>query len=120
MTFKFVPVNTLKKVIKVEIPGDFGKATKADFEATFKRLPVSQARDLIKQIQEKSADEDKVLRDSVVDIEGVTDGEGNEVEYSSELLSQLLEESYIRGPLLAGFMDVNYSLDKLRQKNSKG
>ena len=60
MSFQFIPVNTIKRVIKIEIPGDFGSTKKADFEAKFKRLPVNDARDLIKQIQEKNADEEKV------------------------------------------------------------
>lgn len=118
MAFTFKPVNTIKKNVCVEIPGDFGKTTKADFDVEYKRLPVSDARALIEQIKDKTADEEAVLRDSVVNIHGIKDVEGNDVEFTSELLTQLIEEIYIRGPILAGFMDVNYSLDKLRAKNS--
>jgi hypothetical protein len=118
MAFKFVPVETIKRVVNVEVPGDFGKTTKADFEAEFKRLTVSQARDLVKQIQEKTADEEEVIRENVVHIKGIKDADNNDVLFSQDLLTQLIDHAYIRGPLLAGIMDVNFSLDKLRQKNS--
>lgn len=117
MALKFVPVTTVKKVVPVQVPGDFGKTTPADFEAEYKRLTVTQARDLIKQIQEQTANEEEVLRENVVNVKGIKDGEGKEIAFTPELLTQLLDEAYIRGPLLAGFLDVNYGLDKLRQKN---
>lgn len=119
MAFQFVPVATIRRVIKIEIPGDFGATKKADFEAEFKRLPVSDARDLIQQIQDKTADEEKVLRENIINLEGISDTEGNAVPFTQELLSSLIEESYIRSPLLAEFMEVNYSLEKLREKNSQ-
>ena len=93
---------------------------KADFEAEFKRLPVSEAKNLIQQIQNKTADEDKVLRENVVNIAGVSDANGNPLTFNQELLSQLAEQAYIRAPLLAGFMEVNYSLEKLREKTPTG
>lgn len=118
MAFTFKPVITIKKNVTVMIPGDFGKESKADFDVEYKRLPVSEARALIKQIKDKSVDEEAVLRENVVNIEGIKDPEGNPIPFDSVLLTHLSEEAYIRGPILAGFMDVNYSLDKLRQKNS--
>jgi hypothetical protein len=117
MALKFVPVSTVKKVVAVQVPGDFGKTTPADFEAEYKRLTVTQARDLIKQIQEQTANEEEVLRENVVNVKGIKDTDGKDIPFNSELLAQLLDEGYIRGPLLAGFLDVNYGLDKLRQKN---
>lgn len=118
MAFTFKPVNTIKKNVSIEVPGDFGKTSKADFDVEYKRLPVSDARSLIEDIKNKTADEEAVLRDCVVNIQGIKDVDGNDIEFSSELLTKLIEEIYIRGPILAGFMDVNYSLDKLRAKNS--
>ncbi|QFU04589.1 hypothetical protein FIU82_06105 [Pseudoalteromonas sp. THAF3] len=118
MAFKFVPVTTIKRVIKVEIPGDFGKTTPADFEAEFKRLSVSEARALVEKIRAKEVSEDQVLRENVVNIKGVQGEDGHEIEFSQDLLTNLIEQAYIRGPLLAGLMDVNFSLDKLKQKNS--
>jgi len=118
MSFQFIPIDTIKRIINIEIPGDFGACKKADFEAEFKRLPVSEAKNLIQQIQNKTADEDKVLRENVVNIAGVSDANGNPLTFNQELLSQLAEQAYIRAPLLAGFMEVNYSLEKLREKNS--
>lgn len=117
MALKFVPVTTIQKTINVQIPGDFGKTVAADFDATFRRMPVSEARELVKQIQENSTTEEEVLRHHVVNLKGIKDSDGKEVEFSAELLNRLIDEAYIRGPLLAGFLDVNYGLDKLRTKN---
>ena len=118
--FRFVPVETIKKTIQIEVPGHYGKTTKADFDVEFRRLGHSEAKNLIEKIREKKADEDQVLRDNIVDIDGIKDADGNDIPFSAELLTQLLDEAYIRAPLIAGFMEVTYQLDKLKRKNSKG
>ena len=118
MAFKFVPVEAIKKTVNVEIPGDFGKTTKADFEAKIKKLGVSQARELIQAIQNKEIDEETVIRENIVDLKGVKDADGNEIEFSQELLAQMSEVSYVRGPMLAAIFEVNFNLEKLRAKNS--
>lgn len=118
MAFKFVPVETIKRVIKIEVPGDYDKTTKADFEAEIKRLTVSEARDLVRSIQEKAIDEETVIRENIVSIKGIKDAEGKDMEFTPALLAQLVEQNYIRGPLLAGIFEVNFNLEKLRAKNS--
>ncbi|MAE21814.1 MAG: hypothetical protein CMK92_05225 [Pseudomonas sp.] len=117
MSLTFKPVTELKHNVKIEIPGDFGRVTKADIDVKYKRLPVSEAKALIEKIQDKKIDEATVLQDHVVDIEGIKDAEGKDLAFSPDLLSQLIEEAYIRVPLLQGFLKVNYGLDKLKAKN---
>lgn len=117
MSFVFKAINTIKKTVEIEIPGDHGAKTKADIDVEFRRLPISQAQALIKKIRDKQIDEALVLRDNVVNIEGIKTPDGEDVPFSKELLNQLLEEGYIRGPMLLGFMDVNYNLSKLLAKN---
>ena len=117
MALKLVPVSTIKRNIQVQIPADFGKTIPADFDAEFKRLTVTEARDLVKQIQEGVVSEDQVMRENVVNLKGIKDADNKEIPFTPELLNLVLDQSYLRGPLLVGFLDVNYGLDKLRQKN---
>ena len=117
MALQFKPINTIKKTIEVKVPGDHGKTTKADFEVTFRRLGLTEAKDLIKKSQEGLISDEDILRQNVVDFNGVKDGDGNPIPYSLDFLNQLIDESYIRSPLIAGFMDVNFNLEKFRVKN---
>lgn len=117
MAFKFIPVETIKRIVELAVPADFDQTTKADIEVTFKRLPFSKAKELIKQIADKTDDANQILLENVVNIDGVKDADDNDVPFSKDLLKALIEESYIRNALIAGFMSVNYGLDKLRAKN---
>lgn len=117
MALQFKPITTIKKTIEVQVPGDHGKTTKADFEATFRRLGLTEAKELIKNSQEGLISDEEILRQNVVDFKGIKDGEGNPIEFSADILSQLIDEAYIRAPLIAGFMDVNFNLEKFRAKN---
>jgi hypothetical protein len=117
MALQFKPINTIKKIIEVKVPGDHGKTTKADFEATFRRLGLAEAKDLIKKSQEGLISDEDILRQNVIDFKGVKDSEGKDVEFSLDLLNQMIDEAYIRAPLIAGFMDINFNLEKFRTKN---
>lgn len=117
MALQFKPITTIKKTIEVKVPGDHDKTTKADFEATFRRLGLAEAKDLIKKSQDGLISDEDILRENVVDFKGIKDAEGNPVAFSLDLLNQLIDEAYIRSPLIAGFMDVNFNLEKFRTKN---
>lgn len=117
MALQFKPITTIKKIIELKVPGDHGKTTKADFEATFRRLGLAEAKDLIKKSQEGLISDEDILRQNVVDFKGIKDADGQDVEFSLDVLNQLIDESYIRAPLIAGFMDVNFNLEKHRAKN---
>ena len=117
MALQFKQINTIKKTIEVQVPGDHGKTTKADFEATFRRLGLTDAKALIKQSQDGLISDEEILRQNVVGFKGIKDTDGQEVEFSQDFLNQLIDEAYIRAPLIAGFMDVNFNLEKFRTKN---
>lgn len=104
---------------------DGGRHRTHQFEAIYRRLPASRMEEVQLAYQRIKA---AAARDQVVDAiptreiaaeilagwKGITDGEGNELEFSAGAKAQLLEVATVADVLVATFFEAH---DKARAKN---
>lgn len=115
--FTISPVNSLKVVVKIAVPQNFGKSKPADFEVEFKKLPISEVRDILKAVESGDTTDDILMAENIIGIKGLKDPEGKDLEYNTDLLASILEIEYVRGPLVKAFMTVQMGQEAARRKN---
>ena len=109
--------NTIKEKISVQVPGDMGKETRADFVVEYVSLPLDEAQDVIKRFTDGEIDQMQVMGDYIVDIDGLFDEKKTKVDYSLEVLPELLNLHYVAKALVDGFLAVQFGKKALQRKN---
>ena len=122
MSFILAPVEKIKINCKIEIPGDFGKIAKSDIDVTWKYLSIDERQAFINRItdQENPPKDIELLKELILDIDGLKDDQKQDVEFSATILEQLAQLSYVRSPLMKQASEIIYGKDlaeQLRQKN---
>ena len=118
MAYKLTSVDKIKIKVHINVPGDMGRSEKADFNVTYKKLPTSESKLLLNQVQNDEITDEEILVQNVLDIEGIKDENGGPVDFDAELVNALCEIEYVRRPLIEGFMTVQFGRGALGQKNS--
>jgi len=116
--FTLSKIDTIKTRVDIVIPGDMGKTQKGDFVAEIKKLPVSEAKDIMQDVERGNLSDEELLSQYVVDIKGIRGEDGAEVQFSEEVLTQLVDMEYVRKPLVDAFLKVQFGRDFLKRKNS--
>lgn len=128
MPFTLAPIESLKVRIKFTIPADTGKKQKrADLLVTYRKRPVSEQKEFLEDMASRIEKEDTredgdVLEEDILDIEGIKDTDGNDLEYSPAVLEELLEMDYVRTALIEGWAGINFGttiMKEWRRKNSQ-
>lgn len=114
---------TLKEIpdvavdVPINVPGDNGKSTKATITVRYRLLPISEFKAIFDAPESERLDDDTIMRRDIVDITNIKDDKGQIVPFSSDLLSQLLEMSYVHPALTKGWMDVQTNRAAHAEKN---
>jgi len=106
MAFKLAPKNQIKTKVVVEVLGDLNQVEKSDFVATFRKLAVSDVRYVVESVKSGDVEENDLIKENLIDWEGVLDYEKNEVSFNAENLNSLLEIVEARKALAAAFWRV--------------
>lgn len=117
MSFIVKPVSTIKEKVAIDVPQDMGKSQKSHIVVEYKKLPVSEAKTLLENAQAGELNDDDVLRDNIINIDGLLDESKAKIEYSTDVLEQLLEMEFVRKPLITKFMEVTVGREALQRKN---
>jgi len=117
MAFIVKPVATIKEKVTIEEPTDMGKTKKSHIVVEFKKLPFSESKQLLENSQNGDVNDDDVLRDNIINVDGLLDEEKTKIDYSDDVLEQLLEMEYVRRPLITKFMEVLVGREALKRKN---
>lgn len=113
--FKLATTPTYKRVIKVEVPGDMGRVDRQTFTMEFKRLSVSETKELVEEAQnDRVTDEDMIRRYSVA-WEGVTDEDGNAVPFSTAALESAMDILCVRKAIVAAFVEDVFGKEAARK-----
>lgn len=97
--FVLAPTQTFTYPVTVEIIGNGGAIRKDKFTATFKRLDTTQVTNWMTRITEASREgaeaqtllSRELAQEVVVDWSDVSDANGTEIPFSSDMLSQALD-----------------------------
>jgi hypothetical protein len=117
MSFTIKAVTSIKEKIIIEVPADLGRTKRSEIVVEYKKLPVSETKKLLEDSAAGNANDDEVLRDNIINIDGLLDEDKNKVPYDSETLDLLLEMEYVRRPLIKKFMEVIVGREALKAKN---
>lgn len=103
--------------ITVEVEGDLGKKTRVPFKATYKKLPVSEAKDVLDKCRDGEMTDDDVIDQYLIgwrDLKG--DGD-EEVDFCLEAVQQAMQLREYRVALVEGFMVVQLGQKVVDAKN---
>lgn len=117
MSFKIKAVTSIKEKIIIQEPKDLGRSKQSDITVEFKKLPVSATKQLLEDSARGEMNDDQVLSENIINIEGLIDEDGGKIEYSIDVLPELLEMEYVRRPLIKKFMEVIVGREALKAKN---
>jgi hypothetical protein len=115
--FKIKAVTSIKEKIIIQEPKDLGRSKQSDIVVEFKKLPVSETKQLLEDSARGEMNDDQVLSANIINIDGLIDEDGNKVEYSADVLPELLEMEYVRRPMIKKFMEVVVGREALKAKN---
>jgi len=119
MSFVLAPRDEIKTRVKFDIPLDMGKKEKAHLDITWKRLTVTEKLDWIEKLKDGGIKDDEILEDIILNIAGCKSPEGDEVDYSSDLLDQLLDIDYVRKALSNEMVGMIYSKELVEAAKTK-
>lgn len=110
MGFVLAPKSVIKTKVVVQELGDFDEVKELDFIAHFKKLPADEFQEALKQAKDRELSDSDLLKQNVVGWEGVSDAEGNVVEFSKKSLAQLIGWTEARNAMGQAFTRVNMGL----------
>lgn len=87
MSFKLAQDPKFKSNVEVWIKNDVGVATKSTFKATFKRVSTTD----IERLTQGESSMRELLREKLVGWQDLVADDGTEIDYSKEVLEQLLD-----------------------------
>lgn len=117
MAFKLKPVPDVALEVPIDVPGDKGRSTRSSITVRYRLLSVSEHREVLDAAPENRIDDDELMARDIINIEGVADEDGKPLEYSTELLAQLMDVPYVRLPIVQGWMRAQTGAEEARQKN---
>lgn len=120
MSFVLAPRETVKRVVKVVEPLDFGKTKPHSIEVHWKVLSVEAIRDYQERLRDGVISDEELLQELAVDIPGVKDAAGNEIPFGEELVRQLMDIEYVRKAFAQELQDMLFGKDfmkRVREKN---
>ncbi len=117
MSFTVAKIETIKSKINISVPGDMGTIKKSDFVVEYRKIGLEEAEQLMDEVRSGAIDDVLLLSGNIVNIEGLKNPDGSDLEYSAELMPTLGDMDYVRKPLVDGFMAVQFGREVLKQKN---
>jgi|TARA_Y100000310_G_scaffold271213_1_gene285619 hypothetical protein len=110
MTFTFQKIDSIETTVKFSSPDPTGKRKKLSnsLQVEFTKLTVSELNNISDRLNdpEDEYEAQELMRENIINISGVLDPDGNEVEFSNNLLEMLIDTEYVLSPLVESFFDL--------------
>jgi len=110
-------IASIKEKVQILVPTDLGRSTKSDIVVEFRKLPVSETKSVLEAAESKELNDEEVLHQNIINIEGLLDEDKKQIEFTPDILDTLLEMEYVRRPLVSKFMEVCVGREVLKRKN---
>lgn len=113
---KLAPKDSYKRTVKVDVPLDLGKVERQQFVVKFKRLSATETRELVEEFQaDKGVSDEDLMRRYLLDWEGVSDEDGNDIPYTSTNLDAMMDVVYIRKAIVNAFVEEVFGKEATRK-----
>ena len=108
--------DTIVVKLTVEVDSDNGRKVRVPLRATYKKLPVDEARDVANKCAEAEMTDDDVVDQYLVgwDVKGEDDVA---VEFTPENVAEAMQIREYRAALVDGFMQVQFGRSAVNAKN---
>lgn len=119
--FQLEPVNEVTTTIEIQVPITDSRSRRQDFQVTFKKLSVDDAKKMGIDLSKGVIDEDDMLLNNILDVQGVKDAQGVDIPFTEDLVKQLLNIEYVRNPMSEMFQRITLgqkAYANLQRKNS--
>lgn len=120
MSFVLAPKSVIKTKVKVEEPLDFGRKQSQALEVHWKVLSVEEIRGYQDRLKDGAVTDEELISEIVVNIPGVKDDSGTDLEFGEELVHQLMNVEHIRKALTAELTEMLFGkefMKRVREKN---
>jgi hypothetical protein len=104
--------------LTVEVDGDLGKKIRVPFKATYKKLKVQEARDVVEKCTNGSMTDEDVVEQYLVNWSELKGADDNEVEFNPDNVYTAMQVREYRSALVDGFMRVQFGRQSVNGKNS--
>ena len=109
--------DTIQVKLIAEVQGDMGRVIKVPFRARFKKLRTDETKAVLERIKDGAASDDDLVREYLVDWSEMPGENGDEVEFSPEMLTEAMQVREYREALVRGFMLVTFGREVAYAKN---
>lgn len=108
--------DTIVVKLTIEIDSDMGRKIRVPLRATYKKLPVDEAREVANKCASSELSDDDVVDQYLVDwdLKGEKD---KPVEFTPENVAEAMQFREYRSALVDGFMQVQFGRSAVNAKN---
>lgn len=108
-----------KQTVTFSEPMETGRFAKRQFQAMFIEIDTDEIKTLMREAEDEDAGGRELLKRAVVDLEGIKTAEGEDAEFTPDLLDVLMKRVYIRAAMVkAYFNGITHSItEENRRKN---
>lgn len=110
--FKHVPSVTLD--VDIDVPGS---KVASRIHVEYRLRSVTEQQDVFENKSKKNVTDDELMQSDILNITGIKSESGATIDFTSELLGQLMDVVYIRKPLVTGWMRAQSGAVGETQKN---
>ncbi|MBB3142828.1 hypothetical protein [Halomonas organivorans] len=114
MTFVLKQIPDITVPVTVQVPGDDEPST---IHARWRLHPVSKTREIFEQQRDGKLDDDALVAQDLLGLEGIKDEKGKDVSFSQDLVAQLMETPYVRRPLVLSWYAAQEGRAQAAAKN---
>jgi len=117
MAIRFAPVAKFSTDVPIQMLREDGGYDVGDLRVTYKVEPHSKFRELARRFGADEISAAQLLRDRVLDVEGVLDDDGQARECSGQLIDKMADDPDIGPALIDHWMRLQTRRDKEAEKN---
>lgn len=114
MTFVLKPVADITVPVTIQVPGDDETKT---IHARWRLHPVSKTQEIMESQRAGDLNDDQLVKQDLLGLEGVTDEGGEPVTFGSDLVEQLMDIPYVRHPLMMSWFAAQQGRAQAAAKN---
>lgn len=113
--FKLATKPTYKRIISVNVPLDMGKSEKQTFNMEFRRLSVTETKELVEEAQSAGVSDEDMIKRYAVGWDGIKDEDGNDLDFTAKNLEELMDIPYVRKAIMQAFVEDVFGKESVRK-----
>lgn len=114
MSFTLKPITDIQVDVSIDVPGADKPST---LTARWRLHPFSEQQRIYDRQKNGEMTDDELVQTDLLDLQGVQDEAGESIDFTPELLSQLMDLPYVRRPLVLSWFQAQQGRAQAAAKN---